>query len=428
MHLFDDHITYADAKPLHSGAQEDIRNTNSPRPKQQQQEGEQQQQLSTPPQPLLQPILTQIEPSFERPTLKNIVSRMQLIEKTSRNQQQGQPPLSSTSPPTFRDIAMRAKEMHRKSSTMSERSASHNREQSQSSVPVPVSLGDAAAVNEIDPESLMLGQGKSIREGDDDDEEEEMADETNLNDSVHRTGRAKRFYRNYCFPCYAFTNFLCVKGKIIKHSLRIFFYLMIPLLGISAALFYFAGNPIGPLDASYSWWLQFLVRQIVTFMLAQVTQFILIDFIALETRLAVLAIGRMFTLMAMQAKGWPILFVFWSIWNFGLLHGSPRSNHHWLYWQDEFSMFNDDNPSGTVVENGVYTKILAVLIVIGVLVMIKRVIIALLLGKKKYGKDAFDWNSITLNHHLDDDELASSCTHFTLFPVSISLLGTCSHV
>ncbi len=342
--------------------------TNSPRPQQPEVD------LSAPPE-LLQPKLTQIEPSFERPTLKNIVSRMQLIEKTSRNQPSLLPPQSSSTP-TFRDIAMRAKEMQRRSSGMSERSA-NNREQ-----PLSVPPGDTD-VYERDPETLMLGQVASIEEGD----EQEKADSDNLNDSVHRTGRAKRFYRTYCFPCYAFTNFLCFKGKIIKRSMMIFFYLMIPLLGISAALFYFAGNPIGPLDASYSWWLQFLVRQIVTFMLAQVTQFLLIDFIALETRLAVLAIGRMFTLMAMQAKGWPILFVFWSTWNFGLLHGSPRSNHHWLYWQDEFAMFNDNNPSGTVVENGVYTKLLTVLIVIGVVVMIKRVIIALLLGKKKYGKE-----------------------------------------
>ena len=49
-------------------------------------------------------------------------------------------------------------------------------------------------------------------------------------------------------------------------------------------------------------------------------------------------------------------------------------------------MFNENNPNGDVPTNTVYVRILAVSIFIGVAVMVKRVLLALSLGKKKYRK------------------------------------------
>jgi hypothetical protein len=203
------------------------------------------------------------------------------------------------------------------------------------------------------------------------------------NASGKETHRAKTFYRRRCVPCYTFTSFIKVRWSDIKYLLKMFIYLMIPCLGLSAILFYLAGNPVGPYDASYSWWLQFIVRQSITFILAQFTQFILIDFIALETKLAVMSIGRMLTLMAVQAKGWPLIFVLWSVWDLILLYGARNGN--WLSTQETFDMFNGKNPSGTFMYSDVYRAILTALIVVGLIVMIKRLLVALMLGKRTYG-------------------------------------------
>jgi hypothetical protein len=52
----------------------------------------------------------------------------------------------------------------------------------------------------------------------------------------------------------------------------------------------------------------------------------------------------------------------------------------------DINLFNEMNPSGDVVMSEGYTRFLIALIIVGVIVMVKRVIVALILGKKKYGK------------------------------------------
>ena len=196
-----------------------------------------------------------------------------------------------------------------------------------------------------------------------------------------------RFWRRCCAPCSVFTT-LVVEGfhAAGKYILKMYLYLIMPLIAVSAILFYIADNPIASLDASYSWWLLFAVRHIITLLLAQITQFILIDYIALETRFAVLFVGRLLTLMAVQAKGWPLILVIWSLWNFALNFGESSFSRHWLYMQDWVNMFNENNPSGRVVAHESYQTFLTLMIGVGVVVMIKRVLISLWLGRKNYGE------------------------------------------
>lgn len=144
------------------------------------------------------------------------------------------------------------------------------------------------------------------RATDGDPESQSHVEDTILPESAsskfNKKGKKRFHYRYHCAPFYSFSNFLRDHWSDVKSTLKLFFLFMIPCLGLSAILYYFAGNPIGPSGGSYSWWLQFFVRLSITFVLAEVTQFILIDFICLETKLAVLAIGRMLTLMAMQVS------------------------------------------------------------------------------------------------------------------------------
>ena len=100
--------------------------------------------------------------------------------------------------------------------------------------------------------------------------------------------------------------FFAPRRKTIFHFLRVVILLVIvPSLGVSALLFYFAGNPptgvvdvksnstslvnesgrpIDPQTASASWWLLFLgVRQVVTFVLAKAVELFFIDFLLINS-------------------------------------------------------------------------------------------------------------------------------------------------
>ena len=281
-----------------------------------------------------------------------------------------------TATPSLKDIASRMRMMQMATKNKSVRNLNGTNRQEDAD--------NVASGDDVDPESLTHLNQTGDMEGSD-----HSGNQSGSITAAKESGRSKSVYRRYCVPCYTFTSFLSVRWKDIKYALKLFIGLMTPLLGLSAILFYWAGNPIGPLGASYSWWLNFIVRQSITFLLAQMTEFILIDFIALETRLAVLAIGRMLTLMAMQAKGWPMLILLWSIWDIAILHGTASYNSHWLFMQDMFNIFNEHNQSGNVVSNIWYRKTLGSLIFVGVVVMIKRVLVALTLGKKNYGEWSF---------------------------------------
>jgi len=163
-------------------------------------------------------------------------------------------------------------------------------------------------------------------------------------------------------PVFVLKNIIQVRGADIKYYAQLYICFIAPMLAISALLFYVLGNPEGPHGASWSWWLNFIVRQAVSLLLAQITQFILIDFIVLETRVAVWALGKLLTLLAIQAKGWPLLAVFWATWNFAFNHGNTRYAQHWLYWQSSIRMFNGRNPGGDVVTDPKYRVILLVMI------------------------------------------------------------------
>ena len=205
-----------------------------------------------------------------------------------------------------------------------------------------------------------------------------------LDSSFSKTIKLKNRLR--CAVMHAFSTSLADGWRGVIFVFKVFFYFMIPCLCLSAILYYFAGNPIGPSGGSYSWWLQFMTRLGITFVLSNITQFILIDFIAIETRLAVMAVGRVITLMTVQAKGWPLISIFWALWNFILLFGDHGAT--WItFEQNAFNMFNPSNPPALeFLSSGSYQRILIAMIVVGVTVMVKRLMFSLLLGKRTYGK------------------------------------------
>jgi len=215
------------------------------------------------------------------------------------------------SPPKMTEILQRIKKME---------SVSHHRRTSSLDpeyAEIPTTVHEDVGCDEeqgFDPESVARNEGAL------------GATYGSENDGMRQSQRQSAIscFRRSCYPCLAFKNFISIRKRSIQRYIKIFLYGMIPIQGISCILFYLAGNPMGPLNASYSWWLMFIIRQMFTFSLSRLTEIFLIDFIALETSLAVVFLGRICTLMAMQAKGWPMLSLLWGLWNFAILHGQDK--------------------------------------------------------------------------------------------------------
>jgi hypothetical protein len=199
-----------------------------------------------------------------------------------------------------------------------------------------------------------------------------------------------------------------------KRSVRFYikvvvFYIMIPIIGVAAILFYLAGNPpfgvlanngrpvngtlinkddevVDPDSYSVSWMLLFIARHLVTGSLAKVTELILIDFLSIRSRSTVTVLGPWPTLFILQSKGWPFILWMWSIFNYTLLFGSGPFFSHWLYFQDTIDLFNGSNPSGNVLTSEWNRRILAIGVSVGLVVAVKRFWLGLYLGRQTFCK------------------------------------------
>jgi len=85
-----------------------------------------------------------------------------------------------------------------------------------------------------------------------------------------------------------------------------------------------------------------------------------------------------------QPKGWPSTITLWSIFNFCLLSGPYDYAQSWLYWQDVIGLYSLENPGGHVVDSHWNYRILAIGLVLGTAVSIKRLLLGLYLGKRTF--------------------------------------------
>jgi len=165
-----------------------------------------------------------------------------------------------------------------------------------------------------------------------------------------------------------FGAFLSTKRTTVTSFILLVLYIVFPAVFLSAMLFYFAGNPptgridmvasernetlvnhlgeqVAPDEVSVSWWLLFLgVRQMTTLALANLTQFFIIDFLCVGRRWTSKVFGPIVTLLIVQARGWPFVLIWWSLFNLGLNTGSTPFVSHWLYFQSTVGIFRDNNP------------------------------------------------------------------------------------
>ena len=243
------------------------------------------------------------------PKLRDIARRINIIQKVSQQR---------TSTNRHRMSILMEKQMHNDTSR-----------------PLPNRL---ASTKQLSPTKESL---ESL------DETKHSNDLQNLPESILDEAMKTKSNASFWYSVSKCVNFLQGRKQALYKAVRVVCYMFIPLVGVASTMYYIADNPIGFLGASYSWWILFIIRQCVTFMMAQFSQFISIDVIVLETKLALMMFGRVVTLIAMQVRGWPTILLFWSIYNFSLLYGDRQIAKHWGYRQSIFDIFSDKNPSGS---------------------------------------------------------------------------------
>ena len=79
----------------------------------------------------------------------------------------------------------------------------------------------------------------------------------------------------------------------------------------------------------------------------------------------------------------PYIIFFWSVLNFIFLYGKLPFHKHWLWWQQQVDLFNSNNAAGIVSESPTYLQILLACIFIGGVVSLKRLLLALYLGRRE---------------------------------------------
>jgi hypothetical protein len=281
---------------------------------------------------------------------------------------------NTTNPADLFDIVNRMGEMTRQATT---RHLPNDPDYSE--VPTNAANNNSLDGNDYDPESLVKN--------------EDLVD-TDAHVKSNRDSKRATAIRQCCLPLTGFIHMVKLRKKSIRKQIKVTLCLFLPLVALAFILFYPGRNPDGPFKAKYSWWCLFIVRQGITFTLAKVTQFVAVDYMALETSFYIRTFGRLFTLMLIQARGWPFLITVWALYNFALNFGTSPLAKHWFFWIRNADIFQDGNYTADIVHDPTYLRILLVLFFLGLLIMVKRLMVSLLLGKKKYGKFK---NSISLD-------------------------------
>jgi hypothetical protein len=147
-------------------------------------------------------------------------------------------------------------------------------------------------------------------------------------------------------------------------------------------------------DASWSWWLLFFVRHVITWGAAKAIQFLVVSMAQNPTptqnrKFCILPqLGPIVRLIILQEKGLPMQLQIWGILNFIVNHGTSDFAEHWMYYQDFLVIFTDENPSGGVTYNPGYRNLLLFSIFAGASVAAKRFLVGLRFGKASYDRYA----------------------------------------
>lgn len=259
----------------------------------------------------------------------------------------------------------------------------------------PTTEKDTAVFSTTDHSDLLLSRVDSGREDEHGDEDESEqggegserlplrgGDSPRYGSMAERISRVRRNRKhklcarlkqrilNTCHP----RNVCRFALDMITHSFAV--VLGIPLSALAWIFFYCLGNP--GLDfiagtATLAWWLNFLSRQMVALDCARIAQWILLDCFVLSSRVVSRLVGPAISLFCIEAKGWPVIFTMWSLFDLVFLHGDNKYCTHWLYWTGLKIYSLDNANSGTyILSSSIYLRVLIAMLLAGLASSIKR--------------------------------------------------------
>ncbi len=178
----------------------------------------------------------------------------------------------------------------------------------------------------------------------------------------------------------------CMRGLLRFLFASTLPFVILPAVLVASLLYYQMGNPsieFLPGEASLSWWLLFIARQALVLELVLVVEYLAVEGIALRTKWMVYSCGPLVTLWFINAKGWPLITILWSLLDLGLLHGEHPFQQNWLYFL-EIDLFSSSNPGGHILKSDFYLRILLSALLAGTCHAIKRTHVAMSFGRRTF--------------------------------------------
>jgi hypothetical protein len=159
----------------------------------------------------------------------------------------------------------------------------------------------------------------------------------------------------------------------------------LPLAAVAWVLFYGFGNPnldvLPDQNPSIAWWCNFAVRQIATLEMSRILQYLVVDCLFFQTRACKL-FGPLVTLIAIQAKGWPLVLFFWGLIDLTILHGDDDFQCNWFHWTG-YKIYTIPG-SVHVLNSPEYLQVLLCLVIAGAMTVVKRVYVGIIFGRRQY--------------------------------------------
>ena len=200
------------------------------------------------------------------------------------------------------------------------------------------------------------------------------------------------------------------RTNILRYARGFMLYMILPATFVAFLLFYAFGHPqfeskkdvvsnrneeeedgisISSILSrpSYSWIVLFFgVRQVITFSVALAIEWLVITYYQ-EPGIKFKIVKPMARLFIIQARGIPLLLIFWGILNLVFLQGTSQFVRHWMFYIP-LGVFNGENHSGFFTNNSHYTKVLYLMVGTGAAMAAKRFLIGLRFGQNSYHRYA----------------------------------------
>jgi hypothetical protein len=177
------------------------------------------------------------------------------------------------------------------------------------------------------------------------------------------------------------------KGSIFSYCKWMMLVFILPLTLLAIILFYGTSNPpLRDTEATVSWLLLFLVRNLITMSLAKALEIFVIYYLGLRKRFLSRVFGPVFALIIVQSRGFPCVLFFYGFISLFLLCGRADYQKWWLFYQEAIHLCNANNPAGTISESRIYLGVLGCCMIYGVAVTLKRHWLGLELGRRTYRK------------------------------------------